>query len=114
MGMMDTLRILAGMISAYAAEIVGRKARTRRRLDRLEDLVDRLHRALHRGEGETPVKAEIRSAPLRVRLTPSEKTRLLEAASAGQCSMSAFVRESALMRAQAVLPERRVRPRLDQ
>ncbi|HEX3745708.1 MAG TPA: DUF1778 domain-containing protein [Bryobacteraceae bacterium] len=51
-------------------------------------------------------RAETRNEKLEVRLTPSAKRRLQTAASAMHCSLSEFVLDSALARAEETLPDR--------
>lgn len=52
-------------------------------------------------------KSEIRNEKLDLRLTPSAKRALQSAASAAHRSVSEFVLESALARAEETLPDRR-------
>ncbi len=51
--------------------------------------------------------AETRNQKLDLRLTPSAKRTLQDAAQASRCSVSEFVLESALARADETLPDRR-------
>jgi uncharacterized protein (DUF1778 family) len=55
-----------------------------------------------------PIQAERRSEKLDVRVSPAAKAKLQAAASAAHRSMSDFVMESALSRAEETLAERRV------
>jgi len=53
-----------------------------------------------------PNLVETRNEKLDLRLTPTAKRLLQEAASAAKCSVSEFVLESALARAEETLPDR--------